>query len=90
MRGRLEPHLRMPFALDLWLSGPIEETCKIRVLCSQRLEFFIGITGEGHDILAGESPLDFLCQYMECCRLAKGFAAGKCYTVQQRVFFDCR
>ncbi|OZC34025.1 PrsW family glutamic-type intramembrane protease [Gordonia polyisoprenivorans] len=31
VEGLLEPHLHLPFAVDLWLSGPIEETCKIAV-----------------------------------------------------------
>ncbi|OPX14948.1 PrsW family glutamic-type intramembrane protease [Gordonia sp. i37] len=31
IEGLLEPHLHLPFAADLWLAGPIEETCKIAV-----------------------------------------------------------
>lgn len=31
LEGVLEPRLNMPFAVDLWLSGPIEETCKIAI-----------------------------------------------------------
>lgn len=29
LEGYLEPDLGFPFAADLWLSGPIEETCKL-------------------------------------------------------------
>ena len=31
IEGRLEPRMHVPFAVDLWLAGAIEETCKLAV-----------------------------------------------------------